>query len=180
MANLSKSESFTNIFKKYFPSFCVYTLSFVKDEEVAKDIVSDVFALLWSKKEELDFDSELIIAYIKTSVRNRSLNYLVNLKTKNRYEESIATKSGWESNTIEDIYTTSELYEILQKSLNKLPDNYKSIFIKRYLEGKKNIEIAADLNLSTKSIERYNKKILDFLRKELKDYEFLLLILLLA
>lgn len=173
---MQKSFLFTNIFEKYFAPFCVYAISFVKDREVAKDIVSDVFVSMWIRKDEIDFDSKLIVAYIKTAVRNKAINYLIQLKTEETYKETIIKSDRPEAALSNQIHTTTELHELLQASLKKLPSNYREVFIKKYLEGKKNIEIAQELNLSTKSIERYNQKILAFLREELKDYQFLLFI----
>ena len=65
------------------------------------------------------------------------------------------------------------LYEIL----NKLPENYRTVFIKSFFEGKTHTEIAEEMNLSVKSINRYKQKTMELLRNELKEYMPLLLLL---
>lgn len=60
---------------------------------------------------------------------------------------------------------------------NKLPENYRTVFIKSFFEGKTHTEIAEEMNLSVKSINRYKQKTMELLRNELKEYMPLLLLL---
>ncbi len=46
-----------------------------------------------------------------------------------------------------------------------------------FFEGKTHVEIAEEMNLSVKSINRYKQKTMELLRNELKDYLPLLLLL---
>lgn len=50
--------------------------------------------------------------------------------------------------------------------------------MKSFFEGKTHAEIAEEMNLSVKSINRYKQKTMELLRNELKDYMPLLLLLL--
>lgn len=47
---------------------------------------------------------------------------------------------------------------MLYETLNKLPENYRTVFIKSFFEGKTHTEIAEEMNLSVKSINRYKQK----------------------
>jgi len=49
--------------------------------------------------------------------------------------------------------------------------------MKSFFEGKTHVEIAEEMNLSVKSINRYKQKTMELLRNELKDYLPLLLLL---
>ena len=49
--------------------------------------------------------------------------------------------------------------------------------MKSFFEGKTHTEIAEEMNLSVKSINRYKQKTMELLRNELKDYLPLLLLL---
>ena len=66
---------------------------------------------------------------------------------------------------------------MLYEKLNKLPENYRTVFIKSFFEGKTHTEIAEEMNLSVKSINRYKQKTMELLRNELKEYMPLLLLL---
>ena len=57
------------------------------------------------------------------------------------------------------VYILDELYRMLYETLNKLPENYRTVFIKSFFEGKTHTEIAEEMNLSVKSISiDINKK----------------------
>ena len=76
-----------------------------------------------------------------------------------------------------ELCTLDELYRMLYETLNKLPENYRTVFIKSFFEGKTHTEIAEEMNLSVKSINRYKQKTMELLRNELKEYMPLLLLL---
>ena len=59
---------------------------------------------------------------------------------------------------------------MLYETLNKLPENYRTLFMMSFFEGKTHAEIAEEMNLSVKSINRYKQKTMELLRNELKDY----------
>ena len=69
------------------------------------------------------------------------------------------------------------VYILLNETLDKLPENYRTVFMKSFFEGKTHTEIAEEMNLSVKSINRYKQKTMELLRNELKDYLPLLLLL---
>ena len=75
------------------------------------------------------------------------------------------------------VYTLNELYEQLSALLKELPGNYREVFLKSFLEEKTQAEIAEELDLSVKTVNRYRQKMLSMLRERLKDYLPLLLLL---
>lgn len=66
---------------------------------------------------------------------------------------------------------------MLHETLEKLPESHRVVFTKTFVEGKKQEEIAKELDISVKSVNRYKQKTLEILRSELKDYLPLLLLL---
>ncbi len=63
-------------------------------------------------------------------------------------------------------------------AINKLPERCRQVFLKSRIEGKKNREIANELNLTVSTVENQMTIALRKLRVELKDYLPLLLFLL--
>ena len=64
----------------------------------------------------------------------------------------------------DSVYTLDELYRMLYDTLNKLPENYRTVFHKSFFEGKTHAEIAEEMNLSVKSINRYKQKTMELLK----------------
>lgn len=174
----SKERLFRELYSRYYPSFCLYARRFLTDATVCEDIVSEVFTDMWNRIGSIDLDSEACMAYIKMSVKNSCLNYLKHHRHKTAYEDSLKNLDEAMAAGPDSVYSLEELYRVLHETLENMPPEYRSVFLKSFVEDKTQAEIAAELNLSEKSINRYKKKTLELLKKELKDFLPLLLFLL--
>lgn len=175
----TKERAFKQLYEEYYAPFCLYAKRFVDDKETREDIVSDVFTSLWDKLDTDSFDlqSNTALAYIKMCVKNSCLNFLKHQEYEWSYAETIQKKAPIYETEPDSVYTLDELYRMLYETLDKLPENYRTVFMKSFFEGKTHAEIAEEMNLSVKSINRYKQKTMELLREELKDYLPLLLLL---
>lgn len=175
----SKEQSFKQLYEEYYAPFCLYAKRFIDDKETREDIVSDVFTSLWDKLDADSFElqSGTALGYIKMCVKNSCLNYLKHQEYEWSYAENIQQRAPIYETEQDSVYTLDELYRMLYETLDKLPENYRAVFTKSFFEGKTHAEIAEEMNLSVKSINRYKQKTMELLREELKDYLPLLLLL---
>ena len=176
--NLGNPQLFDDLFRQYSKPLFYYAAKFVENE-VAKDIVQDVFVKLWS-------DSSITVnqsinALLFTMVRNISLQYLEKQKVRNKYAESAKLKLREEELRYFMEEKTSlieqELEDKLNEVLNTLPDRCRQIFLLSRFENKKNKEIAEELDISVKAVEKQITRALATIRIEMKDYLPLLLFL---
>ena len=107
-------------------------------------------------------------------MKNQCLNYLKHEGYKQSYIEAYLSKSSNAGN-YDELYLLTELQELLNEALSKLPETYRIIFEMSKLENKSNIEIAETLQIPLRSVERYKAKVMEALKKDLKDYLPLLL-----
>ena len=162
----ARKEIFKNLYMTYSASLFVYAKRFVESSQVREDIVCDVFARLWLKGEAFLLKEETALAYLKNSVRNACLNYIRSLRSaENFVVDQIKVPSYAESP--EDIYTIDELYSKLYDAISKLSEEERTIFHELFVLEKKGQEVALKLGVSTKTVQRSKKKILDFLKNEL-------------
>jgi RNA polymerase sigma-70 factor (ECF subfamily) len=177
-AEKANGELFDEIFRQYSKPLFYYAAKFV-DDEVARDIVQDVFVKLWS-------DSSLTVklslnSLLFTMVRNSCLQYLEKQKVRNKYAESAKQKLREEELRFYMEEKTSlieqELENKLNEVLNGLPERCRQIFLMSRFENKKNKEIAEELDISVKAVEKQITKALATIRAEMKDYLPLLLFL---
>jgi RNA polymerase sigma-70 factor (ECF subfamily) len=171
-------ELFDEVFKQYSKPLFYYAAKFVEDE-AARDIVQDVFAKLWSDQNitiKLSLNSLLF-----TMVRNSCLQTLEKQKVRNKYLESTKLKLQEEELQFYMHEKTSlieqELEDKLNEVLESLPERCKQIFMMSRFENKKNKEIAEELDISTKAVEKQITRALATIRSEMKDYLPLLLFL---
>ena len=164
----ARKEIFKNLYMTYSASLFVYAKRFVESAQVREDIVCDVFARLWLKGEAFILNQETALAFLKTSVRNACLNHLRSRKSADNFvAEQVKVPAYAESP--ESIYTLDEMYSMLYEAVEKLSPAEKEVFHESFILEKKEAEIAVKLGVSTRTIGRYRKKILEILKNELQD-----------
>ena len=171
-------ELFDDLFRQYSKPLFYYAAKFV-DDEAARDIVQDVFAKLWS--DQTITIRQSLNALLFTMVRNSCLQQLEKQKVRNKYFESAKLKLQEEELRFYMEEKTSLLEQELENKLNEvlgnLPDRCRQVFTMSRFENKKNKEIAAELDISIKAVEKQITKALATILTEMKDYLPLLLFL---
>ena len=163
-----RKEIFRNLYMTYSSSLYVYARRFVESPQVREDIVCDVFARLWLKGEAFILNQETALAFLKTSVRNACLNYLRSRRSADNFVAEQVKIPAY-ADSPESIYTLDEMYSMLYDAVEKLSPAEKEVFHESFILEKKGADIAIKLGVSTKTVMRYRKKILDILKNELKD-----------
>ena len=169
--------NFNKLYNDYYQQFVHFAMGYVRDEAKAQDFVSDAFAAYWECKNTLLTDTNAP-GYILTIVRNKCLNYLQHKKVKLKAIEELTDHAQWVLNTKintleacnpEKIFS-QEIEQIIENTLEKLPQKTAQIFQMSRYELLTHREIAQQLKLSTKSVEYHISKALSELRINLKDF----------
>lgn len=139
----------------------LYRMAFlwVKDREVAQDVLQSVFEKAWIRKEELQ-KMENPTGWMVRSLKNESLQHF---KIAKRTEAIGDFDLGTE---IEEIPDRSEEVKMVFKFLESLPEKQREIFQLREIEGLTYEEIAEYLEISLDQV----KVNLHRVRKTLKEY----------
>ncbi len=140
-----------------------FAAHFLKDEDLARDVVQDVFLKLWQKKDSLN-EIENIEAFAMRMTRNRCIDVIRANKTIPIDEE---TDRKLKEKTI-DVHSKVELSESatqIKKLINELPDLQRTVICLRDIEQLSYEEIAEATNLKVNAIRvnlsRARKKIRD-------------------
>lgn len=177
MENSSGIHSFTRLYKEYKHRFTRFAKTYVDDIAVAEDIMMDSLMYYWENRTSLKNDSN-IPAYILTIIKHKCLNYLQRERTREEAEKYLSNREDWELNlriaTLEacnpEKLFSEEILRIIKETLDLLPEQSREIFIRSRYRNRSNKEIAAELDLSVKSVEYHITKTLKLLREALKDY----------
>ncbi len=172
-------SSFEELFRLHYTELCRYALKLTRNEEVAEEVVQEVFINFWERREEININYS-VKSYLVASVRNRSINYLkLQLPKELKKEELNDLNERIDySDTTQIEY--KELYGIVQTAINLLPERCKAIFILSREEGLTYQEIADQLDLSLKTVENQMSIALKKLRVSLKPFIDKLSLILLA
>ena len=169
-------KGFELLFKRYFSVLCNHAIRYVWSKDEAKDIVADVFFNLW-KNQNFDHITTSYRSYLFKAVRNGCHNYLTREQNK---KTSLDEVDNYDAQLLrpDQILHFDELQHKIETIIAALPPQCKRVFLLNRLEGKKYAEIAAELDISIKTVEMHISKALSTLRIALKD-EWLMLSLLL-
>lgn len=169
--------SFEEVYISYFSKMKHFAKEYVVSDEDAENIVQDIFMELWEKKELLGMQINLI-AYLFTAVKNRCIDLLRRkvmareVAEKLQEEELLTLRIKYDSLEAFDqqIFQDNSIETILSNAIDSLPEKCRDIFIKSKIEGKKQKDIATELNISINTIETQMGIAYKKLKEELKDY----------
>ena len=176
---------FEDIYLSYFSKMKYFAKEYVISEEDAENIVQDVFVELWENKEMLNMHMNLI-AYLFTTIKNKCLNHLrhklVVQETASKLQEEYTISLRMNLDSLEafdnNLFSDQDIEKIISRALDTLSEKCRTIFIMSKIEGKKQKEIAQELNISINTIETQMGIAYKKLRIELKHYFPILLFIL--
>ena len=166
------SQEFGDFYIRNREKFISIAQSYVRDRQAAEDIVGEVFALLWSRRQSIGISSSLE-AYVLRAVKNRALNYLRDVIHKMEKDNRIDYEQYNAILVDTDILgfiLHSEVSEIFNKILSDMPERTRKIFLASRFNGKTYSEIADHFGVTERIVKRDIQTTLKDLRTALKDY----------
>lgn len=167
--------AFEKIFKSNNPLIIGFCNQFISDWDKSKSLAQEAFINLWLNREKIETING-IKAFLYTYAKSCCLNYIRHRKIISKYEDSkLQSKEdqlnrevleSFDFNSLEFI----ELEALLMRSIDELPDQCRRVFMLSRFEGKKNKEIADDLNISVKSVEANITRALKTLKSNMAEY----------
>ncbi len=170
-------NAFEEVFNTYFKVLVVFAKKFVNDLDLAEDLVQEVLIKLYQNRKSIQFHTSLK-AFLFQSVRNKCIDHLRSAKTKSEHHDQIRVMNYDEQFDLNDTMVQTELEERVYKAISGLPDQCQHIFKMSRMDGKRNQEIADELNISKRTVETQISNALKRLRKDVLQYVNLLIIML--
>jgi RNA polymerase sigma-70 factor, ECF subfamily len=171
-----KKEAFELVFKMYYERLHSYAVFFVRDDEIASDIVQNVYTSLWEKKDKIEMLGYINV-YLFRSVKNKCHNYLEHQKIRIKHMNYVRRKEYSENMLFLDSLgsETGSVFEkemegLVKLAIENLPDRCREVFLLSRYDGLKNREVADKLGISLKAVEKHITVALQRLRLALKDY----------
>lgn len=165
--------AFEYIYKKYYSSLYLHAYGKLRDRDLAKDIIHDMFAGIWQRRASLKITTSLS-SYLYVSIRNRVIDYISKEKSKAIYLESLSGFDDRYPAETDQLLRERMLKEQIENAIDQLSPRLKEIFElsrKQYLNHR---EIAEMLNLSEQSVRSYIKDALRILRVKLSSFIWML------
>ena len=175
-AGIFNEQILESLFREHYPGLCRFALSYVKQDEVAKEIVQDAFVSLWEKRHTIDL-SKPFKSYLSTVVRNKCLNHLRNTRKFSGNLLALENLAETASYDQPDKLVEKEISEKIAISIAELPEKCQEIFVLNRYHSLKYQQIADKLQISVKTVETQMSKALQHMRLRLSDYLPLIILL---
>lgn len=172
-------KAFLTIFNTYRKEVYAYSLSILKSQTYAEEIVQEVFLKIWIKRKDLDM-SLALKPYLIVITKNMCLNFLKKAAYDIKMREEVFYQSQKSFNPIYTGIHEKELDDIQKQALDLLPPRRRLIFEMSRNEGKSYKEISQELGISMNTVKSQMNKALETLRVFLlknSDISFTLLLL---
>jgi len=152
-----EERAFREIYERHWQKSYLMARKRLSDDTEAEEVVQDIFCKLWRKRDSFvltkGFDN-----YFAVAVKFEVINQLAKKARHTRFERERLTRfSEADNSTIEDL-DLKELKEQLQQSIDALPDKCRQVFKLKYEQDYTQLQIAAELEISEKTVEAHLSK----------------------
>lgn len=158
------------LFDTYFTRLCQFMYTYWDNKQEIEEEVMDIFVHLWQHPEKIKPDLS-IKAYLFQAARNKCLNLLRNKPEILPLEELKEEGTPDEPTFLE----VQELDELIQRAILAIPLNSREIFLKSRNDNLTNQQIADEMQISLKTVEKHITRSLKIIKEILGDqYIFLI------
>jgi RNA polymerase sigma-70 factor (ECF subfamily) len=160
-----KKEEFKTLFDSYFKDVRKYAFYRSGNDEIATDIAQDTFLRIWEKQQAID----------PKKVKGLLFKIAADLYVSHYRKEKVAFnffntfQPNTKNTTPEDEINFQELKIAYDTALKTMPEKQRTVFLMNRIDELKYKEIADQLGLSVKAIEKRMSQALDHLKIHLKD-----------
>ena len=162
-----QKSAYQELFERYAPRIYKFSLSYLKNKTDSEELVQEVFLKIWEKREMLDHSKNIKSFIFKIAV-NTSYDFIRRKNIENAFGDftkanfKVESDNTWQSVIFEDMKQT------LQKLIVPLPEQQQKVFKLSKLDGLTNDEIAANLNISKRTVENHLYRAVTFLKGHFK------------
>lgn len=165
---------FKRFFETFYPKLMSLACRFV-DDQVAKDLVQDIFIFYWERKQQIE--AENIYSFLFKCLQNKCLNYLKHEMVVEEYNAKVHIAEArinflndrTDSNDVLKQVIDRDLHEQIEASVKKLPPKTAEAFRLAYYHDLPYKEIAEVMDVSPRTVACHVRNAVLFLRRDLKD-----------
>jgi RNA polymerase sigma-70 factor (family 1) len=150
------SEGDENAFKQLFQNYrnTIYSIAFTftKSVELSEEIVQDVFLKVWLRRATLN-DIQNFRAYLFAVTRNHVYKVLKQIAQNYKTTVHLVDDELFVTDDIADLLLEKEYSSLLQRAVDRLPNQQQTVYKLIRDQGLKRQEVACQLNLKPETVK---------------------------
>ncbi|MFV5688628.1 RNA polymerase sigma factor [Flavobacterium sp. ZT3R25] len=162
-------KAFTELFNTYCNDVYAYSLSMLKNQVLAEEIVQDVFLNIWLHRDRLNTDLSFK-SYVFTITRNLTFNLISTVANNHKLKKEVFYVSQKSYSPIEDIIAEADYDIIKNKAIEQLSPKRRIIFEMSRNKEMTYEEISKELNISVSTVKGQMSKTLADIRNFLETH----------
>ena len=160
--------AFRQLYDKYRNKIYSLGMHLTRSEMLSEEIVQDVFMKIWEKRDQLE-GINYFNSWFRTVTRNTCSNYLRSLAMEKIVMNRYALQNNSETPSPENDVIAKEYQQIIEAAIRQLPPQQKKVYLLSRQGGKKQAEIAHELNISIYTVKEYMKLAQRSIRQHLES-----------
>lgn len=160
-----RKEEFKLLFDTYFEDVRRYVLYRSGDEEIATDVAQETFMRVWEK--QMVVDPQRVKGLLLKIAGDLFISQYRRKQVANNFFNTF--QPSGKSSTPEDELSFQELLKAYDVALKTMPEKQRTVFLMNRIDELKYKEIADQLGLSVKAIEKRMSLALEHLKTHLND-----------
>lgn len=164
------------LYRLFYKALVAFSAQMVERQEVAEELVQDVFVALWQHRNTFE-SSGTLRAYLYNSVRNKSISWLRHERVERDRIERFEREYRLMEADGGDEPDREEVFRQLLLGIESLPPKLRQQFLLS-IEGKTSADIAREMGITVDSVKKQRQRGLKALRAKLSPEALLLLFVL--
>ncbi|WP_347053327.1 RNA polymerase sigma-70 factor [Flavobacterium olei] len=167
-----KDKAFDELYFRYRDVLVRFVYLRMRSIAISEEIVQEVFTSIWERRKTIVIQKSFA-AYIYTSVRYMTLDYIKSYEVTDQYIQEVLQKNAvsfGSRNATEDAIYYEELQNAVDQAAKLLPKKSKEVFILSRIKNYSNKEIAEELNVSVETVKYHITYALKFMRSYLGEF----------
>ncbi len=170
--------AFEEIISRYESKVMSLALRFTRNQEDAEEVMQDVFTTVYRKidgfRGQSAFSSWLYRIVVNAAfmkLRKRKQTQTVSIDDISpTMKQYCIDREAFNGSYSQNVAVSHEMQAVIQNAVNRLPDQYRAVFVLRDVDGLSNQETGEILNLSIPAVKSRLHRSRIMLRKKLQRY----------
>jgi RNA polymerase sigma-70 factor (family 1) len=166
-------QLFNELFREHEHKLYVFVIKVLRSDAQAKDIVQEVFLKLWTIRDQLH-EIENMDAFLYRLTENKVYDHLRAVASREKTRLEFWNRIQHAGDNEPDLLETKEYHHLIQRAIEQLPPQRKTIYLLSKHEGLRQQQIAQELQISPHTVRNQLaqafRSIREYVRKNLQSF----------